>query len=59
MEFCAATTETLGKPKGLLDGKYEVYHTVGRGQFAKYLLCLHADLESSLLGTSIHRNGAR
>ncbi len=35
MEFCPAVAEMLGKPKATLDGKYELYHTIGQGQFAK------------------------
>jgi len=36
MELCPAIAEMIGKPKAILDGKYEIYHTIGRGQFSKY-----------------------
>ena len=36
MEICPVIAEMLSKPKGILDGKYEIYKTIGRGQFAKY-----------------------
>ncbi len=36
MEFCPMAAGITGKPRGLLDGKYELYRTVGNGQFARY-----------------------
>lgn len=40
MEFCPAVAEMIGKPRGILDGKYEIYHTIGNGQFSKYFFVL-------------------
>lgn len=34
MELCPAIAEMLSKPGGVLDGKYELYATIGTGQFA-------------------------
>ena len=39
MNAAHLTEELVGRCKGQLDGKYNVYSTIGRGQFAKYALC--------------------
>jgi hypothetical protein len=31
------TEDLIGHCKGQIDGKYNVYSTIGRGQFAKYV----------------------
>ena len=36
MDPCPIGEEILGKYKGVLDNKYNIYQTIGKGQYAKY-----------------------